>query len=73
MLLKGGVHISAHVYESKNFFLFLINFMALKIPLTCTSIITFYVRPNKMSDDQFSQKMLMDCTHTVDIEFSVDP
>ena len=40
--LKGGVHISAHVHESKCFFLFLINFMALKIPLTCTSVITFY-------------------------------
>ena len=34
--LKGGVHISAHMHESKCFFLFLINFMALKIPLTCT-------------------------------------
>ena len=34
--LKGGVHISAHVHESKCFFLFLINFMALNVPLTCT-------------------------------------
>ena len=40
--LKGGVHISAHVHESKCFFLFPVNFMALKIPLTCTSVITFY-------------------------------
>ena len=56
--LKGGVHISAHVHESKCFFLFLINFMALKkIPCTCTSVII---------------KMLVDCTHIVDIEFSVD-
>ena len=38
--LKGGVHISVHVRESKCFFLFLINFMALKIPLTCTSVVT---------------------------------
>ena len=43
IILKGGIHISAHVHESKCFFfLFLINFMALKIPLTCTSVITFY-------------------------------
>ena len=42
LLLKGGVHISAHVHESKCFFLFLINFMALKIPLTGTSVIIFY-------------------------------
>ena len=40
--LKEGVHISAHVHESKCFFLFLINFMALTIPLTCTSVITIY-------------------------------
>ena len=26
-----------------------------------------------MTDDQNSQKMLVDCTHIVDIEFSVDP
>ena len=79
--LKGRVHISAHVHESKCFFLFLINFMALKIPLTCTSVITFHnnllwniiiISPSKMTDDQNSQKMLVDCTHIVDIEFSVD-
>ena len=40
--LKGGVNIPAHVHESKCFFLFLINVMALKITLTCTSVITFY-------------------------------
>ena len=40
--VEGRVHISAHVYESKFFFLFLINFIAIKIPLTCTSVITFY-------------------------------
>ena len=36
------IHILAHVHEFKCFFLFLINFMALKIPLTGTSVITFY-------------------------------
>ena len=66
--LKAGVHISAHVHESKCFFLFLINFAALKIRLTCTSVIT-----SKMTDDQDPQKMLVDCTHVVDIEFNIDP
>ena len=74
MKLKGGVYISAHVHECKCFFLFLINFMALNIPITCTSVITFYISPSTMTDDQNSQKMLVDCTHIVDIiEFSVDP
>ena len=27
---------------------------------------------SKMTDDQNSQKMLVDCTHIVDIEFNVD-
>ena len=69
VLLKGGVHISAHVRESKCFFIFLINFMALKISLTCTSVITFYnnISPSKMTDDQNSQKMLVDCTHKLSI------
>ena len=72
--LKGGVHISVHVHDSKCFFLFLINFMALKIPLMCTSVITFYnISPSKMTDDQNSQKLLVNFTHIVDTEFSVDP
>ena len=28
---------------------------------------------DQMTDDQNSQKMLVDCTHLVDIEFTVDP
>ena len=45
--------------------------MALKIPLTCTSVIHSIISPSKMTDDQNAQKMLVDCTHIVDIEFSV--
>ena len=29
------------------------------------------ISPSKMTDDQNSQKMLVDCTHIVDIEFTV--
>ena len=48
-----GFQISVHVHESKYFFLFLINFMALKIPLTCTSVITHAINSlNKMKDEQ---------------------
>ena len=52
-VLKGGVYIPVHVHESNCFFLFLINSMALKIPLTCTLVI---INPSKMTDDQNSQK-----------------
>ena len=31
------------------------------------------ISPSKITDDQNSQKLLEDCTHIVDIEFSVDP
>ena len=55
------------------FFIFSINFMGLKIPLICTSVSLSMISPSKMTDDQNSQKMLVDCTHIVDIEFSVDP
>ena len=47
--------------------------MALKIIVTSTSVIAFYnISPSKMTDNQNLQKMLVDCTHIVDIEFSVD-
>ena len=38
--------------------------------LASPSVITFYnIGPNKMTDDKNSQKMLVDRTHIVDIEF----
>ena len=47
--------------------------MALKIVVTSTSVITFYkISPSKMTDNQNLQEMLVDCTHIVDIEFSVE-
>ena len=47
--------------------------MALKIIVTSTSVITFYnISPSKITDNQNLQKMLVDCTHIVDIEFSAD-
>ena len=56
------------------FFLFLINFMALKIPLTYTSVITFYNKSKQKDCDHNSQqKMIVDYTHIVAFEFSVDP
>ena len=48
-------------------------FMALKIIVTSTSVITFYnISSSKITDNQNLQKMLVDCTHIVDIEFSAD-
>ena len=67
---------SVHVHESKHFFSQIINFMAWKIPLTSTSVITYYfllVHVSKITDDQNAQKMPVDYTDTVDIEFSVNP
>ena len=42
-------------------------------PYIYTSVSHSIISPSKMTDDQNSHKMLVDCTHIVDIEFSVDP
>ena len=47
--------------------------MVLKIAVKCTSVINSIISLSKMTDDQNSQKMLVDCTNIVDIEFSIDP
>lgn len=56
-----------HVSESKHFCLLLINIIALKTPLRCSSVITCYSIVNRcrMTDDQNSQ-ISVDFTNAVD-------